>query len=55
MIREIKAAVGLDLTGAISLKSDGAEFSVQDTERRPITVPSISASKTGHPHRLGHG
>ena len=46
MIREIKAAVGLDLTGAISLKSDGAEFSVQDTERRPITVPSISASKT---------
>ena len=46
IIREIKAAVGLDMTGAISVKSDGVEFSVQDTERRPITAPSIHVSKT---------
>ena len=46
MIREIKAAVGLELSGAISVKSDGVEFSVQDTERRPITTPDIRASKT---------
>ncbi len=46
MIREIKAAVGLDMTGAISVKSEGAEVSVQDAERRPITASGVRASKT---------
>ena len=46
MIREIKAAVGLDLTGAMSVKSDGAQVDVQDAERRPITASGVHAAKT---------
>ena len=46
MIREIKAAVGLDLTGAISVRTEGAEVPVQDAERRSITAPDILASRT---------
>ena len=46
MIREIKAAVGLDLAGAISVRAEGVEVPVQDAERRPITVPGIRASET---------
>ena len=46
MIREIKVAVGLDLTGAISVRTEGTEVPVQDAERRPITAPGIPASKT---------
>ena len=45
MIREIKAAVGLDLTGAIAVKTDGVEVSVQDAERRPITASGVRASR----------
>ena len=46
MIREIKAAVGLDLTGAISVRAEGVEVPVQDAERRSITAPGILASAT---------
>ena len=46
MIREIKAAVGLDMTGAISVKSDGVEVEVQDAERQLITASGVRASKT---------
>ena len=46
MIREIKSAVGLDLAGAISVRAEGEEVSVLDTERRPITMSGIRASKT---------
>ena len=46
MIREIKAAVGLDLAGAISVRAEGVEVPVQDAERRPITAPGIRASET---------
>ena len=46
MIREIKAAVGLDLTGAITVKSEGAEVEVRDAERRSIAAPGVRASRT---------
>ena len=46
MIREIKAAVGLDLTGAISVKSEGVELPVQDAERRTIAAPGVRPSET---------
>ena len=47
MITELKAHVGLDLTGAISVRSDGGEFTALDAEGRIIASPGIyTASRT---------
>ncbi len=46
MIAEIKASVGLDLTGAISLSSSGSEFTALDVDGRVIARPGAhSASR----------
>lgn len=44
MVREIKAFVGLDLAGAISVRSEGGDFSVQDADGVPITSPGIESA-----------
>ena len=43
MVREIKAFVGLDLAGAISVRAEGGDFSVQDADGVPITSPGIES------------
>ena len=44
MVREIKAFVGLDLAGAISVRSAGDDFSVRDADGAPITSPGIESA-----------
>ena len=46
MVREIKAHVGLDLTGAISIRSEGREIPVRGADGGAITVSDVGASKT---------
>ena len=41
MIAELKAHVGLDLTGAISVRSDGDSFTVLDADGRVIASPGV--------------
>ena len=46
MIREIKSHVGLDLTGAVSIRSEGGEFQVVDEDGSRIAVTGAGGSKT---------
>ena len=46
MIREIKSFVGLDLTGAVSIRSDGSQVQVRDMDGGTIAVSGIHGSKT---------
>lgn len=46
MIREIKSHVGLDLTGAVSVTSDGSEVRVVDEDGGRIAIPDVGASRT---------
>ena len=46
MIREIKSHVGLDLTGAVSISSEGSEAQVRAEDGSPIAVTDIRASRT---------
>lgn len=46
MIREIKTHVGLDLTGAVSVLSEGSDIRVVDENGRRIAVPAVRGSKT---------
>ncbi len=46
MIREIKSHVGLDLTGAVSVTSDGSEVRVLDEDGSRIAIPDVGGSKT---------
>lgn len=46
MIREIKSFVGLDLTGAVSIRSDGSQVQVRDTYGGTIAVSEVRGSKT---------
>ena len=46
MIREIKSFVGLDLTGAVSIRSDGSQVQVRDTCGGTIAVSEVLGSKT---------
>ena len=41
MITELKAHVGLDMTGAISVRSDGGAFTALDAEGRIIASPAV--------------
>ncbi len=45
MIREIKSHVGLDLTGAVSITSEGSAFQVMDEDGGRIAVPDVRGSK----------
>ena len=44
MIAEIKSFVGLDLTGAISVRSEGSEFTALDADGRIIALPGVQAA-----------
>ncbi len=44
MIAEIKSFVGLDLRGAISVSSEGSEFTMLDNEGRVIAMPGVHAA-----------
>ena len=46
MIREIKSHVGLDLTGAVSISSDGSAYQVMDEDGGRIAVPDVRGSRT---------
>ena len=46
MVREIKAHVGLDLTGAVSVRSEGSEVRVVDENGSRIAVADVTGSKT---------
>ena len=46
MIREIKTHVGLDLTGAVSVTSEGSDIRVVDENGSRIAVPDVRGSKT---------
>ena len=46
MIREIKSHVGLDLTGAVSIRSEGSASQVIDADGGRIAVPDVRGSKT---------
>ena len=46
MLREIKSYVGLDLTGAVSIKSEGNDVEVRDENGSPISVTDIATSRT---------
>ena len=46
IVREIKAHVGLDLTGAISIRSEGREIAVRGADGGAITVSDVGASRT---------
>ena len=43
MIAEIKAFVGLDLSGAFSISASGSDFTVLDSEGRIIASPERSS------------
>ena len=44
MIAELKSYIGLDLTGAISVRSEGDGFTALDSEGRIIATPSVNAA-----------
>ena len=44
MIAEIKAFVGLDLTGAFSISASGSDFTVMDSDGRIITSPGTHST-----------
>jgi hypothetical protein len=46
MLREIKSFVGLDLTGAVSIRSDGSDVQVRDENGGPIAVTEVRGSRT---------
>ncbi len=46
MIREIKSHVGLDLTGTVSVRSEGSEVRVVDESGGRIAVPDVTGSRT---------
>ena len=46
MIREIKTHVGLDLTGAVSISSEGSLSQVEDEDGSKIAVQDMRGSKT---------
>ena len=46
MLREIKAFVGLDMSGAFSITSEGSVALVLDADGRPIAAPVVEPSKT---------
>ena len=45
MIREIKTHVGIDLTGTISILSDGTDVPVRAADGSPIALPGAQASR----------
>ena len=46
MLREIKSFVGLNLTGAVSIRSDGSDVQVRDENGGPIAVTEVRGSRT---------
>ena len=46
LIAEIKSFVGLDLAGAISVRSSGSEFTTLDSEGRIIASPGVYAASS---------
>ncbi len=46
LIAEIKAFVGLDLAGAISVRSSGSEFTTLDSDGRIIASPGVYAASS---------
>jgi hypothetical protein len=46
MLREIKSFVGLDLTGAVSIRSDDSDVQVRDENGDPIAVTEVRGSRT---------
>ena len=46
MLREIKSFVGLDLTGAVSITSEGSEVLVHNESGDPIAVTDVRGSRT---------
>jgi antagonist of KipI len=45
MLREIKSFVGLDLTGAVSIRSDDSDVQVRDENGDPIAVTEVRGSR----------
>jgi hypothetical protein len=46
MLREIKSFVGLDMTGAVSIRSEGSAVQVRDEDGRAIAVTEVRESRT---------
>ena len=46
MLREIKSSVGLDLTGAVSIRSEDSEIQVMDEDGSRIAVTGLRESRT---------